>query len=221
MRQSLKFACAALLGPLVFGGCTGVQVKPDPDLPTPLVRPMPANVGLVLGTELSGYRHDETRQGGDWTVELGPGHVEEFESIFRASFSELQVFPSLDAARAAAGLQAIFQPGIEQYSFTTARDTTGGYWAVTIRYRIAVLTPAGEQADVLSLTGYGSARDKGGSQKSLEGATLSAMRDAAAKFLVQLPRQPLAAQLRAGQVVQVGAAAAVAVDAIELVPIEP
>jgi hypothetical protein len=220
MRQSLKFACAALLGPLLFAACSGVKVRPDPDLPKPLVRPLPANVGLVLGTELSGYKHEETRQGGDWTIELGPGHVEEFEAIFRASFSDLQVFPGLDAARAATGLQAIFQPGIEQYSFTTARDTSGGYWAVTIRYRIAVLTPTGEQADVLSLTGYGSARDKGGSSKSLEAATLSAMRDAAAKFLVQLPRQPLAAQLRAGQVVQVGTAAVV-VDAIEAVPIEP
>lgn len=220
MRQSLKFACAALLGSLLFAGCTGVQVRPDPDLPKPLVRPMPANVGLVLGTELSGYRHEETRQGDDWTIDLGPGHVEEFEDIFRASFSDVQVFPSLDAARAATGLQAIFQPGIEQYSFTTARDTSGGYWAVTIRYRIAVLTPAGEQADALSLTGYGSARDKGGSHKSLEGATLSAMRDAAAKFLVQLPRQPLATQLRAGQVVQAGTAA-ITVDAIALVPIEP
>jgi hypothetical protein len=220
MRQSLKFACVALTGVLLFAGCSAVQVRPDPDLPKPLVRPLPANVGLVLGTELSGYRHEETRQGGDWTIELGPGHVEEFESIFRASFSDLQVFPSLDAARAATGLQAIFQPGIEQYSFTTARDTSGGYWAVTIRYRIVVLTPAGEQADVLSLTGYGSARDKGGDRKSLETATLSAMRDAAAKFLVQLPRQPLAAQLRAGQVVQAGTAVA-AVDAIEVVPIEP
>jgi hypothetical protein len=220
MRQSLKFACALVPGLLLFAGCAGVVVKPDPDLPKPLVRAMPANVGLVLGTELSGYRHEETRQGGDWTIELGPGHVEEFESIFRASFADLQVFPSLDAARAATGLQAIFQPGIEQYSFTTARDTSGGYWAVTIRYRITVMTPTGEQADVLTLTGYGSARDKGGSSKSLENATLSAMRDAAAKFLVQLPRQPLAAQLRAGQVVQVGTAT-VTVDAIELVPIEP
>jgi hypothetical protein len=220
MRQSLKFAGAVLGGSLLLAGCGGVQVRPDPDLPKPLLRPIPANVGLVLGTELSGYRHEETRQGDDWTVELGPGHIEEFEAIFRASFADLQVFPSLDAARAASGLQAIFQPGIEQYSFTTARDTSGGYWAVTIRYRIAVLTPAGEPADALTLTGYGSARDKGGSSKSLEGATLAAMRDAAAKFLVQLPRQPLAAQLRAGQLVQAGTAV-VTVDAIELVPIEP
>jgi hypothetical protein len=221
MRRSLKTCCAPLLATLLVAGCTAVQVKPDPDLPAPLLKPMPANVGLVLGSELSGYRHEETRQGGDWEIDLGPGHVEEFEQIFRASFSGLQVFPNLDAARAATGLQAIFQPGIEQYSFTTARDTSGGYWAVTIRYRIGVMTPAGELADSLTLTGYGSARDKGGSRKSLENATLSAMRDAAAKFLVQLPRQSLATQLRAGQLVQVGSATAVAVDAIELVPIEP
>lgn len=221
MHQTLKFAWAVLSAPLLLAGCGGVHVRPDPDLPEPLIRPMPASVGLVLGSELSGYRHEESRQGGDWTIELGPGHAEEFESIFRSSFTGLQVFGNVDDARAAAGLQAIFLPGIEQYSFTTARDTTGGYWAVTIRYRIGVLTPAGEPVDSLTLTGYGSARDKGGNRKSLENATLSAMRDAAAKFLVQLPRQPVSAPLRAGEAVQVGVSTAIAVDAIEAVPIEP
>lgn len=220
MHQTLKSACAALAA-LQLAACGAVVVKPNPDLPEPLVRPMPAKVGLVLGSELANYRHEETRQGGDWTIELGPGHVEEFESLFRSSFTDLQVFRSLDEARAADGLQVIFQPGIEQYSFTTARDTSGGYWAVTIRYRIGVLTPAGERSDSLGLTGYGSARDKGGRGKSLENATLAAMRDAAAKFLVQLPRQPLAAHLRAGEVIEVDTATSVAVDVIEAVPIEP
>jgi hypothetical protein len=220
MHQSLKITWAVLPA-LLLGGCAGVKVKPDPELPVPLVKAMPATVGLVLGSELSNYRHDETRQGGDWSVELGPGHAEQFESVFRSTFSDLRVFQNVDDARAATGLQVIFVPSIEQYSFTTARDTNGGYWAVTIRYRIGVLTPAGEPVDSLALNGYGSARDKGGSGKSLEGATLAAMRDAAAKFLVQMPRQPISAHLRAGEIVKAGASTAVAVDVIEAVPIEP
>src|SRR2546429_5316454 len=47
-----------------------------------------------------------------------------------------------------------------------------------------------------SLTGYGSALAQGlSSGKPLERATLAAMRDAAAKFLVQFPQQALAQQL--------------------------
>jgi len=220
MRKPLKpfRACMPLLLVLA-AGCGAVQVRPEANLPTALVRPIPARVALVLDPELRGYKHVESRQGNDWTVDLGPGHAKMMESIFKASLGDVQVFGSVEEAAAAAGLQAIFKPGIEQYSFATARDTTGGYWAVTIRYRIGVLSPDGQQVDSLALTGYGSARDKGGSGKSLTNASHAAMRDAAAKFLVQLPRQSVAAQLRGGQVVQAGAAAVV--DEIEAVPIEP
>src|SRR5207302_1582227 len=75
-------------------------------------------------------------------------------------------------------------------------DTGGRYDAATIRYRINVYTPQGEKVDTLSLTGYGSALAQGlSSGKPLERATLAAMRDAAAKFLVQFPQQALAQQL--------------------------
>lgn len=222
MRKPLKTprACLPLLLVLA-AGCGGVQVRPDPDLPQPLVRPLPARAALVLDAELRGYQHVETRYGSSWTVDLGPGHAKMLESIFKASLGDLQTFGSVEEAGAASGLQAIFRPSIEQYSFATARDTSGGYWAVTIRYRIGVLTPDGQQAESLALTGYGSSRDKGGNTASLTRATQAAMRDAAAKFLVQLPRQGVAAQLRSGQVIQLGAGTAIAVDEIEAVPIEP
>lgn len=223
MREPLK-QIRALPAVLLLGaaGCGGVQIKPEPALPRALVQPMPARVGLVLDAPLRGYRHEETRYGADWQVDLGPGHVKMMESMFGASFgSGVSRFEDLDSARAAPGLQAIFVPGIEQYSFATARDTSGGYWAVTIRYRIGVLTPEGTAADSLSLTGYGSARDKGGNGAALTRATVAAMRDATAKFLVQLPRQGLAEQLRAGEIVKVTDTVALAVDAIEVVPIEP
>jgi hypothetical protein len=176
---------------------------------------------LLLDGTLRNYKHEESRQGGNWSVDLGPGHVEMMESIFKATFGDVPVFSNLDEAISTQGLLAIFQPQIEQYSFATARDTSGGYWAVTIRYRIGVLTPTGQPADSLAMTGYGSARDKGTSTTALNNATLSAMRDASAKFLVQMPRQPVAAQLREGHVVQAGVARAPVKDEIELVPIEP
>ncbi|MGC4029444.1 MAG: hypothetical protein QM696_11260 [Steroidobacteraceae bacterium] len=223
MRQSLNplgtLLPAALLG---LAACSGsVQVTPEPALPRALVQPLPARVGLVLDSGLRGYRHEETRYGSGWAVNLGPGHVKMMESMFGASFGGVARFDSVDEAQAATGLQAIFVPGIEQFSFATARDTSGGYWATTIRYRIAVLAPDGTPADALTLTGYGSAREDGGKGASLTHATIAAMRDAAAKFLVQLPRQGLATPLKAGEVVKVGKDIALAVDAIEVVPIEP
>jgi hypothetical protein len=190
-------------------------------MPRALVQPAPARAGLVLEEELRHFRHEETRGGGDWEVDLGAGHEKLFRYLFTASFANLQVFENLDAARTATGLQAIFQPHIEQFSFATANETSAAYWAVTIRYRISVLTPQGEPVDTLVLTGYGSALGAGGSGKSLTAATHAAMRDAAAKFLVQMPRQPLAQKLVAGESLNSTDGKAANVDVVEAVPIEP
>lgn len=205
---------------LLLAACNSVRVAPEGGLPRALVQPMKAHVGLVIDDELRRFKHEETRSSADWSVDLGPGHEQLLKAVFAASFASVDVFRNLDEARAATGLQGLFAPQIEQYSFATARETGGVYWAVTIRYRIGVLTPQGEPADSMTLTGYGSAADAGRAAPSLVNATRAAMRDAAAKLLVQMPRQPVAEKLVAGETLRAGEGG-VAVDPIETVPIEP
>ncbi|MBK6673196.1 MAG: hypothetical protein IPG49_06775 [Proteobacteria bacterium] len=211
----------ALLAPLamLLAACNSVRVAPEGQLPKALVQPMKAHVGRVLDDELRAFKHEETRSSAEWAVDLGPGHEQLLKAVFGASFSTVEVFRNFDEARAATGLQGVFSPRIEQYSFATARETGGTYWAVTIRYRIGVFTPQGEPADSLTLTGYGSAGDAGRAAPSLVNATRAAMRDAAAKLLVQMPRQPVAQKLVAGEILRAGEST-VMVDPIETVPIE-
>lgn len=204
---------------LLLAGC-GVRMRPDYQMPQPLLQPMNATVGLVLDATLRDYVHEETRSGGNWKIDLGRGHERLFRDMFMASFQPLQVYNDLDAARGQQIL-AIFEPVIEEFSFVTANETASAYWAVTIRYRIEVRDPAGVPVDTFKLSGYGSAFGQRGAEASLLAATRAAMRDAAAKFLVQMPRQPLAQKLVAGQPVSVADKAQVAVDVIEAVPIDP
>jgi hypothetical protein len=207
---------------LVAAGCGPTRVKPEYQMPRALITPVPAHVGLILDNELRAYHHEETRAGSDWSVDLGPGHAQMWEAVFKAAFSDARVFSSLDEALAASGdLQVLAQPRIEQFSFSTDRETVDGHWAVTIRYRLGVFSPMGQPVDSLTLTGYGNSRDDGGSRKSLDHATRAAMRDASAKFLVQLPRQPVAARLAAGQVIDAPTSPMLTADAIEAVPIDP
>jgi hypothetical protein len=156
-------------------------------------------VGVVVSSEMRAYKHTETRGGVPWEIALGAGHLAMVRDMFAASFVDPTVFASLDEAKAASGLVAIFEPRIEQYSFATARDTGGNYYAVTILYRIHLYNAAGEKADSFSLTGYGNALAGAGSDKPLIQATSAAMRDAAAKFMVQFPEQKVAAQLNKGE----------------------
>ncbi len=213
---------AAALALAALAACGGVTIKPEPTLPRPLLQPLPASVGLVLPGELRNYLHKETRWGVDWQVGLGPGHVRLLRDIFKDSFQHVEEFTDLAAARSASGLKALFEPLIDQYSFVTDRDTGGRYYAVTIRYRINLYTPQGEKFDALTLTGYGSALAKGiSSGGPLERATLAAMRDAAAKFLVQFPQQPAGQQLAHDQPLSLQTGGATADNLqIEAVPIE-
>lgn len=220
LKTPLRPLLLLLLAPLLLAACNSVRVAPEGVLPKALVQPMQARVGLVLDDELRHYKHEETRSSADWSVDLGPGHEQLLKAVFAASFASVDVFRNVDEARAASGLQGLFAPHIEQYSFASARETGGIYWAVTIRYRIGVLTPQGEPADSLTLTGYGSAGDAGRAAPSLVNATRAAMRDAAAKLLVQMPRQPVAGRLVAGETLRAGDSTIV-VDPIETVPIEP
>ena len=206
----------------VLAACGGVQIKPDAPLPKPILQSLPTRVGLVIPPDMRNFSHNETRWGVEWTIALGDGHTHLMQQVFKDSFDQVQEFKDLDEARAAPDIRAIFEPRIEQYSFVTARETGGRYYAVTIRYRINLYTPTGEKADSLTLTGYGNALAKGmSSGKPLVVASLAAMRDAAAKFLVQFPDQPAGLKLAKNEAIVVEHVNATAdAGGIDTVPIE-
>ncbi|MEN9788991.1 MAG: hypothetical protein RLZZ473_1055 [Pseudomonadota bacterium] len=184
---------------VLLAGCGGVTIAPKPVLPKALVQEIPATVGLLVPADQSSYAHSETRAGVVWSVALGQGQQVVAREVLDSLFREVREFSELEVARKSEGLQAIFEPRIEQYSFATAQETGGDYVAVTIRYRVNVLAPDGVRYDSLTLTGYGTGLAEGfGSGGPMDEATRAAMRDAAAKFLTQFPELPLAKELSAG-----------------------
>jgi len=204
-----------------LAGCGGVKIKPTATLPKPIVEAMPTRVGLVIPGDMREFSHNETRWGVEWTVALGEGHHKLMNEVFHGTFEQVQEFRDIDEAAAAPDLKAIFEPRIEQYSFVTARETGGRYYAVTIRYRINLYTAQGDKVDSLTLTGYGNALAKGmSSGKPLAQASLAAMRDAAAKFLVQFPQQSVGERLARNEALVVEHASSADAGGIETVPIE-
>jgi len=218
----VKAACTALLT-MLLSACGDVSIKPEAILPKPLIVPMPADVGLIIPAETRKYVDQETRYGIDWKVDLGPGEVRLMRDVFKDLFNHVEEFKDLEAARAARNLKdlkALFETRVDQYSFVTARETKGRYYAVTIRYRINLYTPQGEKVDSYTLTGYGNSLALGMSGgKPLTQATVGAMRDAAAKFLVQFPEQPAGQQLARNEAVVADKPSAEAAQ-IEAVPID-
>ncbi len=201
--RALVFAGRIALPVLVaiVAGCGPVNVATDSAVPVPLVDPMPIAVGIYYSEDFSKAAHSEERWGTDWKVDLGPYHVRMAEKLFASEFRETTRVEDLKSLPADPPYRAIIEPRIEQYSFITPRDTGAKYFAVTIRYRLNVYAPNGVLADSLTFTGYGSNASGNGmtSTGPMVLATKAAMRDAAAKFLVQFPEQDVAKKLLAGQ----------------------
>lgn len=199
MRATLA-AGAAMTTLLVLGGCGSVEIAPEPIIPKPIVRQLPVKAAVLVTGDQRTFRHTETRSGVDWQVRLGAGHQHLAREVFGALFADVRYIDDAEVARTATDLAVIFEPRMEQYSFATANETGGDYYAVTIRYRINVYAPGLKLVDSYTLTGYGNSRDQTmSSSKPLEGATRAAMRDAAAKFLVQFPQQSMGQQLARGE----------------------
>jgi hypothetical protein len=212
---------------LLLAGCGGMAIKPEsPQMPPPLVVSFPASVGVHYDDDFRQYVHDEERWGAKWQVTLGESHVVMMNDLLRMAFARVAQVRDPKSPQDNASLDVVFQPNIDRYSFITPRDSGGGFFAVTIRYRLEVFAPDGRLADTLTITGYGGAPATGfSSSKPMILATQAAMRDAAAKFLVQFPEQRLAKRLRAGEPLVQEQPAGVAAGAegvtIEPVPIFP
>src|SRR5215468_3863543 len=114
-QYSLLFAAVLL------GGCAKVAVRPEGDLPKPLIVATPAKVGVVVTPETAGFTHKESRASVDYEADLGPSHKHLVEEIFKAEFAEAKMFDSVDAARAEPGLMASVEPRIDQCSFASAK----------------------------------------------------------------------------------------------------
>jgi hypothetical protein len=226
--QILTYAFSACA--LLLLGCTTVAVEPEGELPDALIIATPAKVGVVVSGETANYVHKESRASVDYEAKIGPAHKQMVKEVFEDAFTQAIMFDTVDAARVEPGLQAIFEPRIEQFSFAMAKETGGVYCAVTIRYQIHIYAPTGELIDTLTLTGYGSgpAPKLGNGAEELGMAGYAAMRDAAAKFLTQFNTLEVAKPLLASQALTPKAAlapgsteapAASADIAIEAVPI--
>ena len=218
----MRTACLTPLAAALLAACSNVSIKPEAHLPKPLITPIPAAVGLVIPVETREYVDQETRFGIDWKVDLGPGEVRLMRDTFTDLFERVEEFKTLEAARGGGNLKALFETRVDQYSFVTSRETGGRYYAVTIKYRINLYTAKGEKVDSYTLTGYGNSLAMGMSGgKSLTQATVAAMRDAAAKFLVQFPEQAAGRQLARNEAVMADKPTMSAEAAlIEAVPID-
>lgn len=181
-------AAVSLLG----SGCSG-SVMVQQAFPTPLVERMPLRVAVHYSPALTDYVYKEDASNDrDWTVQLGEANVRMFESVFGGLFTETRRVSGIQAAAAEMpGLDAIVAPAIDAFEFSLPSQSATDQYAVWIRYNLDVYGPDGQLIVRWPIAAYGQSGTGGLSdEKSMERATVLALRDAAATIATGFSQQP-------------------------------
>ncbi len=160
--------------------------------PTPVLEPLPLVVGIRYPETLTNFVHQEAPPlESEWTIRLGAANQLLFDKLFGAMFVEtVMLGPDTDVA-AHPELDAVIEPTLEEFEFSLPRQSQTDQYAVWLRYNVRVYTPDGELISNWPVTAYGQVGAKMmAPEKSMQQATVLAMRDAAASIAVGFINAP-------------------------------
>ena len=179
----------ALLGLLVTGtlaGCASNVTLKTPTIPEPLLEQIDMTVGVRMPPEFENFVHEESIYGQqEWSINLGRSNAALFEQLFDYMFSNVTILTAEDDPQLMA-LDALIEPSIDAFEFSTPDQSNTEAFAVWIRYRLKVYDPEGQLVSNWPVAAYGKSQTtKMGGSAALERAAILAMRDAAALMIMK------------------------------------
>ena len=205
-----------LIGAILLGGCKGgASITVDATVPSPLVDPIRASMGVYFDDALVNYVHEEElEEYGAYRLDIGASQAPVFARVFNAMFQDVvrvQPVPAGDDETTEADepdeairfvgtdgsppvIAGIIAPSIEEVQFATPAQTGGDFYEVWILYKLTLFDAGGQSVGEYPLIGYGKANERnfgqlGQQTPALHEATIWALRDAAAVLALQFRDQ--------------------------------
>lgn len=160
-----------------------------PTIPQPRLEKIPVDVAVRIPANFHNYVHTEDILGRDkQTIQLGASNANFFAQLFDHMFDSTVILGPDDDPRNVQ-FDALIEPSIEGFEFSTPGQTQSDAYSVWIRYRINVFDSVGNRASSWTVSAYGKSQKEGitGSD-SLRRAAVLAMRDAAALIIMQMDK---------------------------------
>ncbi len=172
-----------------LGGCASEVTVNNPRIPDPLVEKIPLSVAVRYPDEFKHYVHQEESVAKEkWTINLGRSNELLFTNLFRSMFNDLTVVGA-DVDIADMQVDALIEPSIDAFEFSTPSQSQTQAFAVWIRYRIKIFDREGKQFANWPMSAYGKSQSTTmGGADALRRAAVLAMRDAAALIVMQLDK---------------------------------
>ena len=190
LRAILRKGITALSAALLLSGCGASLQMAAPEIPEPLLEPIPARIALRIPEEFHDYEHTEEVLGREsWTINLGDSSAVLFTDLFNHMFSAVTVIGPDDDPRDLT-IDAVIEPSIDAFEFSVPAQTRSDSFAVWIRYKLNVYDRSGTLVSSWPVPAYGKADKAGmGGTDELQVAAVLAMRDAAALMVMKLDNE--------------------------------
>ncbi len=171
------------------GGCSSQVTINNPTIPDPLVEKIPLSVAVRYPSDFEHYVHEEKVIGKEkWTIDLGRSNKLFFTNLFRSMFNDLTVIDD-SVEPGDLRIDALIEPSIDAFEFSTPSQSQTQAFAVWIRYRIKIFDREGKQFANWPISAYGKSQSTMmGGDDALKRAAVLAMRDAAALIVMQLDK---------------------------------
>ena len=167
------------------------------------------SVGLRLPANFDSFVHEESVYGREeWSIDLGSSNRALFTQLFGHMFESVTVLGAEDDPKRM-GLDALIEPTIDAFEFSTPAQSRTEAFAVWIRYRLKVYDRDGMLISNWLVAAYGKSQTTTlNKDEALRRAAILAMRDAAALMIMkfdkvtrisELADQPVGVQAIAGQ----------------------
>ncbi|MDJ0656834.1 MAG: hypothetical protein QNJ40_21920 [Xanthomonadales bacterium] len=182
LRRTVRLA-GALLVPLMLMGCAG-QVVIESKFPTPVVEPLPYQVGVYYAPEFTGYIYSDDES--KLEFELGSKQTAVYDKIFASMFQRAVLVGSVETPQAENQLDLLVEPVLQEYAFLSPGETATNFYSVSMKYQIRLYGEGGTIIGYWPFVAYGKDRKQFvNSNVSLGEATTLALRDAAAAMVSQ------------------------------------
>ncbi len=179
----------ALLGLLLAGlvsGCGSSVTLQAPTIPEPLLEQIPMSIGLRMPENFEHFVHQEKVYGREkWSIDLGRSNAALFEQLFGYMFAGVKILGPDDDPQLLP-LDALIEPSIDAFEFSTPEQSNSDSFAVWIRYRMKVYDRDGKLVSNWPVSAYGKSLTTTMKRSAaLQRAAILAMRDAAALMIMK------------------------------------
>jgi hypothetical protein len=177
----------ALLLAGLTAGCASSVTMVTPTIPPPLTDKIPISVGLRIPANFSHFVHEESVFGRDeWSIDLGDSNAALFKQLFSYMFDRVLIVGENDDPTLM-DIDALIEPTIDAFEFSTPGQSKTKAFAVWIRYRLKIFDHDGNLVSNWPVSAYGKSQTTAMNKSdALQRAAVLAMRDAAALMIMKL-----------------------------------